>query len=79
VLVGWARHGHLDVGAGRWLESIRANRLADTTRAVSEAGVAIGSSDADSDDQLAAYNDYLARINQPTAATSTGPTSTETP
>jgi putative membrane protein len=68
ALVGWARRGHLDVGAGRWLESIRADRLAETTS--STAG-------SDSDDQLAAYNDYLARINQPTPGTSAVTPSTE--
>jgi cytochrome c oxidase assembly factor CtaG len=78
VLVGWARGGHLEVGAGRWLESIRANRLADTTSRTADPNVAADQLlDADSDDQLGAYNRYLGRINQPSPGTSTPVASTE--
>jgi putative membrane protein len=72
LLAGWARSGHLEVGAGRWLETIRANRIADTTRADtdsdSDARVVLAS-DADNDDQFDAYNRYLERLNHATEPT----------
>jgi putative copper resistance protein D len=63
--------GRRSLDAGRWLESLRSARLAELTAGSAPAaarapsGVAgVAGSDAD-DAQLAAYNDYLARLNSP--------------
>jgi len=61
VLLAWLRRGDGPAGLGRWLEGARAASLDERTGA--HAPVTNASPTVDDDERLAAYNDYLARIN----------------
>jgi hypothetical protein len=59
----------VQLNAGRWLEGVRARRFSElaTSTAGAEAPVTVGREygvvDDDDEAQLAAYNEYLARLN----------------